>query len=252
MKRIALITGATSGFGEAIARRLAKECYDLILTGRRQERLEALKAELETNGDSKVLTLCFDVRSYEEVEKNLGHLPDEWKQVNVLINNAGLAVGLAPIHQGDVDDWERMIDTNVKGLLYVTRVISPGMVERCSGHIINIGSVAGREVYPNGNVYCATKHAVRALSQAMRLELVPYGIRTTLIAPGAAETEFSLVRFKGDGRRADSVYQGFEPLTAQDIADTVSYVLHAPEHVDLQDILIMPTAQAAATVFHKE
>ncbi|MCD8080593.1 MAG: SDR family oxidoreductase [Bacteroides sp.] len=252
MKRIALITGATSGFGEAIARRLAKEGYDLILTGRRQERLEALKAELETNGESKVLTLCFDVRNYEEVEKNLGHLPDEWKQVDVLINNAGLAVGLAPIHQGDVDDWERMIDTNVKGLLYVTRVISPGMVERCSGHIINIGSVAGREVYPNGNVYCATKHAVRALSQAMRLELVPYGIRTTLIAPGAAETEFSLVRFKGDGQRADSVYQGFEPLTAQDIADTVSYVLSAPEHVDLQDILIMPTAQAAATVFHKK
>ncbi|MCC8186435.1 MAG: SDR family oxidoreductase [Bacteroides sp.] len=252
MKRTALITGATSGFGEAIARRLATECYDLILAGRRQERLEALKTELEANGDVKVLTLCFDVRSYEDVEKNLGHLPDEWKKVDVLINNAGLAVGLAPIHEGNVDDWERMIDTNVKGLLYVTRVISPGMVERCSGHIINIGSIAGREVYPNGNVYCATKHAVRALSQAMRLELVPYGIRTTLIAPGAAETEFSLVRFKGDGQRADTVYQGFEPLTAQDIADTVSYVLSAPAHVDLQDILIMPTAQAAATVFHKE
>ncbi len=188
----------------------------------------------------------------EEVEKNLAHLPGEWKQVYALINNAGLAVGLAPIHQGNVDDWERMIDTNVKGLLYVTRMISPGMAERCSGHIINIGSIAGREVYPNGNVYCATKHAVRALSQAMRLELVPYGIRTTLIAPGAADTEFSLVRFKGDSQRADSVYQGFEPLTAQDIADTVSYVLSAPEHVDLQDILIMPAAQASATVFHKE
>jgi len=252
MKRIALITGATSGFGEAIARRLAAEQYDLILTGRRQERLEALKTELETNGDTQVLTLCFDVRSYEEVEKNLAHLPGEWKQVYALINNAGLAVGLAPIHQGNVDDWERMIDTNVKGLLYVTRMISPGMAERCSGHIINIGSIAGREVYPNGNVYCATKHAVRALSQAMRLELVPYGIRTTLIAPGAADTEFSLVRFKGDSQRADSVYQGFEPLTAQDIADTVSYVLSAPEHVDLQDILIMPAAQASATVFHKE
>ncbi len=252
MKRIALITGATSGFGEAIARRLAAEQYDLILTGRRQERLEALKTELETNGDTQVLTLCFDVRSYEEVEKNLAHLPGEWKQVYALINNAGLAVGLAPIHQGNVDDWERMIDTNVKGLLYVTRMISPGMAERCSGHIINIGSIAGREVYPNGNVYCTTKHAVRALSQAMRLELVPYGIRTTLIAPGAADTEFSLVRFKGDSQRADSVYQGFEPLTAQDIADTVSYVLSAPGHVDLQDILIMPAAQASATVFHKE
>ncbi len=252
MKRIALITGATSGFGEAIARRLAAEQYDLILTGRRQERLEALKTELETNGDTQVLTLCFDVRSYEEVEKNLAHLPGEWKQVYALINNAGLAVGLAPIHRGNVDDWERMIDTNVKGLLYVTRMISPGMAERCSGHIINIGSIAGREVYPNGNVYCATKHAVRALSQAMRLELVPYGIRTTLIAPGAADTEFSLVRFKGDSQRADSVYQGFEPLTAQDIADTVSYVLSAPGHVDLQDILIMPAAQASATVFHKE
>ncbi len=250
MKRIALITGATSGFGEAIARKLAKESYNLILTGRRKERLEEVKDELEK--ETNVLTLCFDVRSYTEVEKNLGDLPEEWQDVDILINNAGLAVGLSPIHEGNVDDWERMIDTNVKGLLYVTRVVSPRMVERKCGHIINIGSIAGREVYPNGNVYCATKHAVRALSQAMRLELVPYGIKTTLIAPGAAETEFSLVRFKGDAERAGNVYQGFDALTAEDIADTVSYVLDAPDHVDLQDILIMPKAQAAATVFQKE
>lgn len=214
MKRIALITGATAGFGRAIAEQLAGENFDLIVTGRRRERLEELKTTLEAAGKIRVLPLCFDVRNYEEVKSNLGNLPAGWEKVDVLVNNAGLAAGLAPIHQGDVDDWERMIDTNIKGLLYVTRTIAPGMTERKSGHIINIGSIAGREVYPAGNVYCATKHAVRALSQAIRIDLNPYKIRVTLIAPGAAETEFSLVRFKGDQERADQVYQGFEPLVA--------------------------------------
>ena len=252
MKKIALITGATAGFGHAIAEKLSKEGYNLIITGRRKERLDDIKVQLEAESGIKVLALCFDVRRYDEVEKNLGNLPEEWKNVDILINNAGLAVGLSPIHEGNVDDWERMIDTNVKGLLYVTRTIAPGMVARKSGHIINLGSIAGREVYANGNVYCATKHAVRALSQAMRADMIQYGIKVTLIAPGFAETEFSLVRFKGDKERADKVYDGFDPLVAADIADAIHYAITAPDHVDIQDMLIMPKAQASATVFHKE
>ncbi|MFR9164858.1 MAG: SDR family oxidoreductase [Dysgonomonas sp.] len=252
MGKTALITGATSGFGKAIAERLAKEKFNLIVTGRRKERLEELKQKLESENNIKVLALSFDVRSYDEVERNLGHLPAEWKNIDVLVNNAGLAVGLNPIHEGVVDDWERMIDTNVKGLLYVTRLIAPGMVERKAGHIINIGSIAGREVYPNGNVYCATKHAVRALSEAMRIDMIHYGIRVTLVAPGFAETEFSLVRFKGDKDRAAHVYEGFSPLVAEDIADAVHYAITAPDHVDIQDVLIMPKVQASATIFHKE
>lgn len=252
MNRTALITGATAGFGKAIAEKLAKEKYNLIITGRRNERLLELKSKLESEQGIQVLPLCFDVRSYDEVTKNLGNLPDEWKTVDILVNNAGLAVGLNPIHEGMVDDWERMIDTNIKGLLYVTRTIAPGMVERKAGHIINIGSIAGREVYPNGNVYCATKHAVKALSQAMRLDMVQYGIKVTLIAPGFAETEFSLVRFKGDKERAGKVYEGFSPLLAEDIADAVHYAVTAPDHVDIQDMLVMPKVQASATVFHKE
>ena len=252
MRKIALITGATAGFGKAIAEKLAKENYNLIITGRRKERLEDVKRDIESVNDVKVLALCFDVRKYDEVEANLGNLPDEWKDVDVLVNNAGLAVGLSPIYEGVVDDWERMIDTNVKGLLYVTRMISPRMVERKSGHIINLGSIAGREVYPNGNVYCATKHAVKALSQAMRADMIHFGIKVTLIAPGFAETEFSLVRFKGDKERADSVYDAFEPLVAEDIANAVHYAVTAPDHVDIQDVLIMPKVQASATLFHKE
>lgn len=252
MRKIALITGATAGFGKAIAERLAKSDFDLIITGRRKERLDELKVQIESRDKVRVLPLCFDVRIYDDVVKCLGNLPDEWKNVDVLINNAGLAVGLNPIHQGVVDDWERMIDTNVKGLLYVTRTIAPGMVERKSGHIINLGSIAGREVYPNGNVYCATKHAVRALSQAMRIDMIQYGIKVTLVAPGFADTEFSLVRFKGDKDRADRVYDGFVPLAAEDIADAIHYAITAPDHVDIQDVLIMPKAQASATLFHKE
>lgn len=252
MKKIALITGATAGFGKAIAEKLAKEGYNLIITGRRKELLEEVKKNIELTMNVKVLALCFDVRQYEEVEANLAKLSDEWRDVDVLVNNAGLAVGLNPIYEGVVDDWERMIDTNIKGLLYVTRLISPRMVERKSGHIINLGSIAGREVYPNGNVYCATKHAVKALSQAMRADMIHFGIKVTLIAPGFADTEFSLVRFKGDKDRADRVYDGFTPLVAEDIANAIHYAVTAPDHVDIQDVLIMPKAQASATLFHKD
>lgn len=252
MKKIALITGATSGIGKATAERLAENGFDIIITGRRKEKLQELEDVLKKEYNADVLSLEFDVRNYAEVEKYLGSLPERWKRVDVLVNNAGLAVGLNSIQEGVVDDWERMIDTNVKGLLYVTRIISPGMVERRSGHIINIGSIASREVYANGGVYCATKHAVKALSQGMRLDMVGYGVKVTLVCPGAVETEFSLVRFKGDQTRADKVYDGFVPLTAEDVADAIYYAVSAPDHVDVQDVLLMAKAQASATVFHKE
>jgi NADP-dependent 3-hydroxy acid dehydrogenase YdfG len=252
MNKIALITGATAGFGKAIAEKLAKAGCDVIITGRRKERLDELKLQIEQTSGVRVLPLCFDVRRYEEVEQHLSNLPNEWATIDILVNNAGLAVGLNPIHQGVIDDWERMIDTNIKGLLYVTRIISPGMAERKSGHIINMGSIAGREVYPNGNVYCATKHAVKALSQAMRIDLLPYGVKVTLIAPGFAETEFSLVRFKGDKARADKVYEGLKPLMSEDIADAVIFAVTAPDHVDIQDILVMPKVQANSTLFYRE
>lgn len=252
MNKIALITGATSGIGKSIALKLGKEGYNIIITGRREERLLELQKEIETKYDAKVLPLVFDVRQYGEVEKAINGLPDNWRQIDVLINNAGLAVGLNPIHQGLIDDWERMIDTNVKGLLYMTRLVSPIMVERRCGHIINIGSISSKEVYAGGNVYCATKHAVKALNQGMRIDLLPYNIRVTLICPGAAETEFSLVRFKGDQKRADQVYEGFTSLYAEDIANAIWYAMSQPPHVDIQDILVMPTAQAGATIFNKE
>jgi len=252
MKKIALITGATSGLGKAIAIRLGKEGYNLIVTGRRKERLEELEKEISINYNSRVLPVSFDVRNYEEVENAITNLPEEWKKIDILVNNAGLAVGLDPIYKGVVEDWERMIDTNVKGLLYVTRVVSPGMVERKSGHIINIGSIAGKGVYPNGAVYCATKHAVNALNQGMRMDLLPYNIRVTQICPGAVETEFSLVRFKGDQGKADQVYTGYENLVADDIAESVFFAISQPPHVDIQDMLVMPTAQATGNMFHKE
>lgn len=252
MKKIALITGATAGIGKATAERLAKEGFDIIITGRRKEKLQELQNLLQKEYKAEVLSLEFDVRNYTDVEKYLGNLPERWKNIDVLVNNAGLAVGLNPIQEGVVDDWERMIDTNIKGLLYVTRTVSPGMVERKSGHIINIGSIAAKEVYVNGGVYCATKHAVKALSQGMRMDMVNYGIKVTLVCPGAVETEFSVVRFKGDQNRADKVYDGFVPLAAEDIADAIYYVVSAPDHVDVQDMLVMPKAQASATVFHKQ
>ncbi len=252
MKKIALITGATSGLGKAIALRLGKEGYNLIITGRRKDKLEELDREISINFGSTVLPLCFDVRKYDEVETALGNLPEKWKNIDVLVNNAGLAVGLDPIYKGEVDDWERMIETNVKGLLYVTRMVTPVMVERCSGHIINIGSIAGKAVYPNGAVYCATKYAVNALHQGMRMDLLPYNIRVTQICPGAVETEFSLVRFKGDKGRADQVYTGYENLVADDIAESVYFAISQPPHVDIQDMLVMPTAQATGNMFHKK
>ena len=248
----AFITGATSGIGKAVALRLAKENFALVLTGRRNERLEELKKELELTYNAKVFTLCFDVRKYEQVEKAFNSLPDEWKTIDVLVNNAGLAAGLDPLHSAPISDWDQMIDTNIKGLLYVTRVISPGMVARKSGHIINLGSIAGRTVYPNGAVYCATKHAVKALNEGMRMDFLPYGIRVTEVSPGAVETEFSIVRFKGDKQRADQVYHGFTPLVAEDIAEAICCAIKQPPHVNIQDMLIMPTAQANASMIHRK
>ncbi|HTX87400.1 MAG TPA: SDR family oxidoreductase [Bacteroidales bacterium] len=252
MKRIVLVTGATSGFGKAIALRFAREGDHLIITGRRKDRLEALAAELGKEFKTEVLALCFDVRSREEVEKNIGALSGKWKKIDILVNNAGLAVGLNPIQEGVYDDWERMIDTNVKGLLYMTRVVAPLMIENGSGHIINIGSVAGKEVYPNGNVYCGSKYAVDAITRGTRMDLLPYGIKVTQVAPGAAETEFSLVRFKGNQEKAGQVYKGYKPLRAEDVADAVYYVTTLPEHANINDLIITPTAQASAVHFHKK
>ena len=251
MKTI-LITGATSGIGLACAYRFAKEGNNVIITGRRAERLDKVKNDLTKDYGIDVLALNFDVRDKDAVFENLENLPEKWKDIDVLVNNAGLAVGLNTIQEGVIDDWERMIDTNIKGLLYVTRAILPGMVKRKKGHVVNIGSIAGKEVYPNGNVYCATKHAVDALTKAIRIDAVNAGIKVTQIAPGAVETEFSIVRFKGDKQKADSVYKGFEPLHPEDIADAVYYVTDLPPHVTINDLLIMPTAQANAVTFHKE
>lgn len=253
MNRIVLITGASSGIGWASAIALAQGGdRRFILTARRLQRLEALKQILESEYQAQVLCIELDVRDRTQVESKLGQLPEDWQSVDLLINNAGLASGLASIEGGDIEDWERMIDTNLKGLLYVTRTIAPQMKQRKSGHIINISSIAGRQVYPNGNVYCATKHAVQALGQGMRMDLVPYGIKVTQICPGAVETEFSLVRFHGDQERADKVYEGFTPLSAEDVADAIRYVANLPQHVSIDDLLIMPTAQASASIIHRQ
>lgn len=246
MNRIALITGATSGIGKACASLLAENGFDLILTGRRMDRLQDLEKNLKQHYNIRMLTLCFDVRIRAEVETHLNSLSLEWGNVDILINNAGLSLGLEPIQEGDLDDWDTMIDTNVKGLLYVSRCIIPGMVQRKKGHIVNIGSIAGKEIYPNGNVYCATKHAVDSLSKAMRIDLLPHGIKVSAIHPGAVETEFSEVRFKGDKKRAKAVYEGFEPLVAGDVAGAVWFMISRPEHVNINELTIMPTAQAGA------
>jgi NADP-dependent 3-hydroxy acid dehydrogenase YdfG len=248
-KRIAVITGATSGIGEATAHLLARHDFNLVLCGRRSDRLEQLESALSAY--TKITTLAFDVRDRHLVEERFSALPDEWQSIDVLINNAGNAHGLAPIHSGSVEDWDAMMDINVKGLLYVSRVIVPGMTKRKKGHIINIGSIAGKEVYPNGNVYCGSKFAVDAITQGMRLDLNAYGIKVTSINPGLVETEFSIVRFKGDHEKARSVYQGIKPLTGNDIADIIHYVLSAPDHVVLADITVFPTAQASATVVNR-
>ena len=250
MKKIALVTGATAGIGEAIAHTFAENGMDIIITGRRKERLPALQQALEAK-NVRVLPLCFDVRNESEVIAALTNLSDEWKNIDILVNNAGLAAGLSTLQEGDTDDWNRMIDTNIKGLLYVTRYVSPGMIERKRGHIINIGSIAGKEVYPYGNVYCATKFAVDALTKGMRIDLLPHNIRVTQICPGAVETEFSIVRFHGDKARADKVYDGFESLVAADIADCVWFAVSRPEHVNISDLLVTPSAQAMVTMIRK-
>lgn len=247
MAKIALITGATAGIGEACAHLFAREKYNLILTGRRLDRLEKLAARLNKKYEVEVAVSAFDVRDRQQVIDNLEGLPAKWKRVNVLINNAGLSQGLDPIQNGDYDDWDTMIDTNVKGLLYVSKIVSNWMIKNGQGHIVNIGSIAGKEVYPNGNVYCATKHAVDALNKGMRIDLLPHGIKVTGVHPGAVETEFSEVRFKGDKERAKKVYDGFDPLVAEDIAETIWFAVSRPKHVNINDLLVMPTAQATAT-----
>lgn len=251
MSKTAIITGATAGIGEATAIELAILGYNLILTGRRKERLEKLKSELESKHEITVSIHAFDIRLKSEVQdfcrNEIGS-----RGIDVLVNNAGLASGLSPLHEGDVDDWEKMIDTNVKGLLYITREIAPRMVAAKSGHIINVGSIAGIEVYPNGNVYCATKHAVHAISEGLRRELFDKGIKVTNIAPGLVETEFSIVRFHGDENRAKTVYQGMEALNAKDIAECIAFAVTRPKHVTVADMLILPSCQGSATQVNRK
>lgn len=249
MTRIAFVTGATSGIGLATALELAHKGYRIIATGRRTERLQELQQKL---GEDKVYPLVFDVRDKVAIVEAVASLPDEWRRVDVLVNNAGNAHGLAPVQDGSVDDWDAMIDINVKGLLYVTKAVLPLMQEQGRGHIVNIGSIAGKEVYPNGNVYCASKHAVDALSKAMRIDLVQQGIKVSEVNPGLVETEFSEVRFKGDSERAATVYQGYEPLQAQDIAELISFIVTRPAHVNLAEVMVLPAAQASSTIVVKE
>ncbi|MBK0369562.1 SDR family NAD(P)-dependent oxidoreductase [Flavobacterium agrisoli] len=249
MKKTVLITGATSGIGKATAELLARHNFNLILCGRRKERLQKLQQELLSFTDVHILS--FDVSDKKAVFEALNSLPPTFASVEVLINNAGNAHGLDPIQTGDIGDWDAMIDSNVKGLLYVSKAIIPMMMERQSGHIINIGSTAAKEVYPNGNVYCGTKHAVDAITKGMRIDLNPYGIRVGAIHPGMVETEFSEVRFKGNTDQASKVYKGFDALQAQDIADIIHFVITRPYHVNIADLMVMCTAQASSTIVHK-
>lgn len=248
--KTALITGATSGIGKAAAFALAEKKFKLVICGRREERLETLRAELAEQ--TEVHTLTFDVRDKDAVFAAIGSLPEDFRKIDVLVNNAGNAHGLSPIESGEVDDWDAMIDGNVKGLLYVSKAIISGMAERKSGHIINIGSIAGKEVYPNGNVYCASKFAVDALSHGMRMDLNQYGIRVGQINPGLVETEFSQVRFKGDNERAANVYKGLQPLSPEDIAEVIVFMVTRPAHVNIADLMVLPTAQASATVVKRD
>jgi 3-hydroxy acid dehydrogenase / malonic semialdehyde reductase len=252
MNKIIMITGATAGFGKAIAVLFAKKGFDIIITGRRKERLADLKKELLSYGKIKVLSLNFDVRNREEVASVLGNLPEEWKAIDILVNNAGLAAGMSPVDKGDIDDWERMIDTNIKGLLYVTRAVVPLMADRNSGHIINLGSISGKENYENGNVYCASKAAVDSLSRSMRIDLLKHSIKVTNIAPGMAETEFALVRYKGDEEKAKNFYRGVDALTADDIADTIYYCATLPPHVCIDDLVITPIQQAGVNHIYRK
>ncbi len=249
---IALITGASSGFGRATALKFAEHGWDVIITGRRKEKLEELEHIILDTYETKVYSLCFDVRDRKAVKIELDALPHFWKEIDVLVNNAGLASGMSAIYDGDIDDWEKMIDTNVKGLLYVSRSILPWMIERKRGHVINIGSTAGKDAYAYGNVYCGSKFAVDAITKSMRIDLLPHGIKVTAVNPGAAETEFSLVRFKGDAEKAKSIYKGFDPLQAKDIADVVWFAASRPPHVNLNDIVITPLAQANSVYINKK
>jgi 3-hydroxy acid dehydrogenase/malonic semialdehyde reductase len=251
MKRIALITGATAGFGKATAELFAENGHDIIITGRRNERLLELKSSLEAKHSIKVMPLCFDVRDEEDVKSAISSLEGNWKKIEILVNNAGLASGLEPIQNGNSEDWNKMIDTNVKGLLYVSQAVIPGMIERNEGHIINIGSTAGKEVYPNGNVYCASKHAVDAITKGMRLDLLAHGIKVTQIAPGAADTEFSTVRFHGDKTKAIAAYNGYQPMKAEDIAGLIYYSTTLPKHLCINDLVVTSLAQANSYVIHR-
>lgn len=250
MTKTSLITGATSGIGKATAIALADEGFNLVICGRRKEALDELQKNLEKK--VKVHSLQFDVSNKEEVNKAIQSLPADFQNINILVNNAGNAHGLDPIHTGDTEDWDAMIDINVKGLLYVSKAIIPQMAERKEGHIINIGSIAGKEVYPNGNVYSASKHAVDAINKGMRMDLNKKGIRVGAINPGLVETGFSEVRFKGDSERAKSVYEGYQPLKPEDIADIIRFMVTRPAHVNIADLLVLPTAQASSTILHKE
>jgi NADP-dependent 3-hydroxy acid dehydrogenase YdfG len=252
MRPIAIITGASAGFGRATAIALARNNYDVVITGRRSEKLETVEEAIRSKTDADVLSLTFDIRDKEAVKEACEKLTGKWEAIDVLVNNAGLAAGMSLIHEGNVDDWEQMIDTNIKGLLYITRLITPGMVKREKGHIINIGSIAGKEAYENGNVYNASKFAVDGLTQAMRIDLVDFGIKVTAINPGAAETEFSLVRFKGDQEQADKVYEGFTPLYAEDIAEAILFTVTRPPHVNIDDMIIMPAAQARSRKINRK
>ncbi len=251
MRKIALITGASAGIGKAAAQKLAENKYNIIVTGRRLKPLEELKNELGIKHKSDVHILNFDIRNQEETANAIDSLPEAWKKIDILINNAGLSVGLNTIQEGELEDWERMIDTNIKGLLYISNKVIPLMIARNSGHIVNITSIAGKEVYEKGNVYCATKSAVDAITKGMRIDLLKHNIKVTSIAPGMVETEFSLVRFKGDKDRADDVYKGLIPLSGEDVADAILFVVTRPAHVNINDMLIMPTSQASATYVNR-
>jgi 3-hydroxy acid dehydrogenase / malonic semialdehyde reductase len=252
MSMLAFVSGATAGIGEAIAQKLAEAGYRLILAGRRADRLQALAQQLHGAYGTAVWPLQFDLQDAEACNKAIASLPEAWRTIDVLVNNAGLSQGLHPVHEGDWADWDRMIDTNVKGLLRLSQLISRAMIARNKGHILMVSSIAGKEVYANGNVYCASKHAVEAITKSMRLELNPYGIKVSSIAPGLVETEFSEVRFKGDVARAAQVYQGFTPLKAEDVAEAVLFMLNRPAHVNIADLTILPTAQASSSLVHKQ
>jgi NADP-dependent 3-hydroxy acid dehydrogenase YdfG len=249
--KTAFITGATSGFGRAIAFRLAGLGYRLIITGRRAERLAELTNTLISDYSIEVFPLCFDVRDNNECTNAIQSLPESFQTIDILINNAGLAAGALPFDKSDLEDYDQMIDTNVKGLLYITKLIVPGMIERQKGHIINISSIAGIEVYPNGSVYCASKHAVNAITKGLRIDLVKYGIKVSSVSPGMAETEFSVVRYHGDEEKAKAVYAGLTPLNAEDIADAVEFIISRPEHVSINDIQINPAQQANTYISHR-